>query len=216
MAPLRQIDQPTARVATKIITLPGAFANRRQVKGYLAKRPNYRAVHPLVRRAFYVFIFSLLFEWPDRPIPMEIPTLIGFIYLAFTLLQPKLCYRQFPKELWFYAVYILFFALLCGFVKRQEEALRLLTLMVQIFFLMWSGYNLMRYERIMRTALMALVISCSAISVMQLLGVAATQWEFYGAGSRTSVLGQNPNNMANNISIGLVALMGFAFGRNKT
>jgi O-antigen ligase len=51
---------------------------------------------------------------------------------------------------------------------------------------------------------------------MQLLGVAATQWEFYGAGSRTSVLGQNPNNMANNISLGLVALMGFAFGRNKT
>ena len=31
-----------------------------------------------------------------------------------------------------------------------------------------------------------------------------------------SVLGQNPNNMANNISLGLVALMGFAFGRNKT
>ena len=88
--------------------------------------------------------------------------------------------------------------------------------MVQIFFLMWSGYNLMRYERIMKTALMTLVISCSAISVMQLLGVATTQWEFYDAGSRTSVLGQNPNNMANNISLGLLALMGFAFGRNKT
>src|SRR5262245_64593387 len=92
----------------------------------------------------------------------------------------------------------------------------MLTLMVQIFFLMWSGYNLMRYERIVSTALMTLLISCSAISVMQLLGVAATQWEFYDAGSRTSVLGQNPNNMANNISLGLVALMGFAFGRNKT
>jgi hypothetical protein len=68
----------------------------------------------------------------------------------------------------------------------------------------------------MKTALMTLVISCSAISVMQLLGVATTQWEFYDVGSRTSVLGQNPNNMANNISLGLVALMGFAFGRNKT
>jgi O-antigen ligase len=211
-----QIERPTARVATKIITLPGAVANRRQVKGYLAKRPNYRAVHPLVRWAFYVFVFSLLFEWPDRPIPMEIPTLIGFIYLAFTLLQPKVCYRRVPKELCFFAVYICYFALLCGFVRRQGDAIKLLTLMVQIFFLMWSGYNLMRYERIMKTALMTLVISCSAISVMQLLGVATTSMDVYGASSRTSVLGQNPNNMANNISLGLVALMGFAFGRNKT
>ena len=215
MTPSPQIERPTARVATNTIPLPGA-ALRRQVPGQWAKGPNHRAVNPLVRGAFYVFIFSLLFEWPDRPIPMEIPTLIGFIYIAFTFLQPKVCYRYFPKELGFYAVYILFFALLCGSVRRQDDAIKLLTLMVQIFFLMWSGYNLMRYERIMKTALMTLVISCSVISVMQLLGVAATQWEFYDAGSRTSVLGQNPNNMANNISLGLVALMGFAFGRNKT
>jgi O-antigen ligase len=214
MTPSPQIERLTERVATNTFPLPGA-ALRRQVPGQRAKGPNHRAVNPLVRGAFYVFIFSLLFEWPDRPIPMEIPTLIGFIYLAFTLLQPKVCYRYFPKELGFYAVYILYFALLCGSVRRQDDAIKLLTLMVQIFFLMWSGYNLMRYERIMKTALMTLVISCSAISVMQLLGVAATQWEFYDAGSRTSVLGQNPNNMANNISLGLVALMGFAFGRNK-
>src|SRR5215510_8600389 len=211
-----QIERPTARIATKVITLPGAFANRRQVKGYLVKRLNYRAVHPLVRWAFYVFIFSLPFAWPDKPIPIEIPTLIGFIFLAFTLLQPKVCYRCAPKELCFFAVYICYFALLCGFVTRQGDAIKLLALMVQIFFLMWSGYNLMRYERITKTALLTLVISCSALSAMQLSGVAATQWEFYGAGSRISVLGQNPNNMANNISLGLVALMGFAFGRNKT
>ena len=211
-----QIERPAARVVTKVITLPGVVASFRRVKVHWAKRQNHRAVHPLVRGAFYVFIFSLLFEWPDRPIPMEIPTLIGFIYLAFTLLQPKVCYRYFPKELGFYAVYVLFLTLLCGFVRRQEDAIRLLTLMVQIFFLMWSGYNLMRYERIMKTALMTLVISCSTISVMQLSGVAATHWYDYYEGSRSSVLGQNPNNMANNISLGLVALMGFAFGRNKT
>src|SRR5215468_1359781 len=216
MTPSLQIERPAARVVTKVITLPGADASRRHVAGNRAKGPNHRAVNPLVRCAFYVFTFSLLFEWPDRPIPMEIPTLIGFIYLAFTLLQTKVCYRRFPKELGFYAVYILFFALLCCFVTRQDDAIRLLTLMVQIFFLMWSGYNLMRYERIMKTALVTLVISCSVISVMQLLGVAATRSYDYYEGLRISVLGQNPNNMANNISLGLVALMGFAFGRNKT
>ena len=147
---------------------------------------------------------------------MEIPTLIGFIYLAFTLLNRKYAIAVPQRNSGFMRLYVCYFALLCGFVRSQGDAIKLLTLMVQIFFLMWSGYNLMRYERIMKTALMTLVISCSAISVMQLLGVATTQWEFYDAGSRTSVLGQNPNNMANNISLGLLALMGFAFGRNKT
>jgi O-antigen ligase len=216
MTPSPQIERLAARVVTKVITLPGAFANRRPAVGPWTKRPNHRAVNPLVRGAFYVFIFSLLFEWPDRPIPMEIPTLIGFIYLALTLLQPKVCYHRVPKELCFFAVYICYYALLCGFVMRKGDAIKLLTLMVQIFFLMWSGYNLMRYERIMKTALKTLVISCSAISAMQLFGVATTQWDVYDVGSRISVLGQNPNNMANNISLGLVALMGFAFGRNKT
>jgi O-antigen ligase len=211
-----QIDQSAARVAKKAIVLAGVAASRRQVKGHLAKRANHRAVNPLVRCAFYVFIFSLLFEWPDRPLPMEVPTLIGFIYLAFTLLQPRVCYRRFPMELGFYAVYLCYFALLCGFVTRQGDAIKLLTLMVQIFFLMWSGYNLMRYERIAKTALATLVISCSVISVMQLLGVATTDWYDYYIVSRRSVLGQDPNNMANNISLGLVALVGFAFGRNKT
>src|SRR5499426_1612324 len=216
MTPSLQIERPAARVVTKVITLPGADASRRHVAGNRAKGTNHRAVNPLVRCAFYVFIFSPLFEWPDRPIPMEIPTLIGFIYLAFTFLQPKIFYRRVPKELCFFAVYICYFTLLCGFVRRQGDAIKMLTLMVQIFFLMWSGYNLMRYERIIKTALMTLVIACSAISVMQLLGVATTSIEDYYDGTRISVLGQNPNNMANNISLGLVALMGFAFGRNKT
>src|SRR5262245_61236322 len=171
-----QIERPTARVATKVITLPGAAASRRRVKGQSAKRPNHRAVHPLVRCAFYVFIFSLLFEWPDRPIPMEAPTLIGAVYLAFTLLQPRVCYRRLPVELWLYALYLCYFALLCGFVNRQGDAIKQLTLMVQVFFLMWSGYNLMRYERIRKTALVTLVISCSVISLMQLSGVATTDW----------------------------------------
>src|SRR5262245_15284410 len=170
MTPSPQIERPTARVATNKIYLPGA-ASRRQVPGQRAKGLNHRAVNPLVRGAFYVFIFSLLFEWPDRPIPMEIPTLIGFIYLAFTLLQPKVCYRQFPKAFGFYAVYVLFLTLLCGFVRWQEDAIKLLTLMVQIFFLMWSGYNLIRYERIMTKDMMNIVMFCSMLSDMQFFGV---------------------------------------------
>src|SRR5262249_31492949 len=89
-------------------------------------------------------------------------------------------------------------------------------LMVQIFFLMWSGYNLMQYERVTRTALLTLVISCSVISMMQVLRIATTEsYDFY-TGPRYAVLGQNPNNLGNNVSLGLIALFGFAFGKNKT
>jgi O-antigen ligase len=216
MTPLPQIERLAARVVTKVITLPAVAASRQRVASHLAKRPNHCAVNSLIRWGFYVFIFSLLFEWPDRPIPMEIPTLIGFIYIAFTFLQPKVCYRRFPIELGFYVVYLCYFALLCGFVTRQADSIKLFTLMVQIFFLMWSGYNLMRYDRIKKTALATLVISCTALSAMQVLGIATTDSYDYYTGSRSSVLGQNPNNMANNISLGLVALVGFAFGRNKS
>ena len=41
-------------------------------------------------------------------------------------------------------------------MSHQDDAIKLLTLAVQIFFLMWSGYNLMRYERITKTALVTL------------------------------------------------------------
>ncbi len=216
MTPLPQTEQLTARVATKVIPLPGSVPVLRPVPRRLVKIGSHRAVNPLVRGAFYVFVFSLLFEWPDRPIPIEIPTLIGFVYLAFTLLQLKTCYRHFPRPLWLYAAYLLGYTLLCVFVEHKDDAIKQLELMIQIFFLMWSGYNLMRYERIAKTALMALVVSCSLISAMQLLRVATTEWYDFYVGSRYSVLGQNPNNLANNISLGLAALMGLAFGRVKT
>src|SRR5215468_2986313 len=122
MTPSPQIERPIARVATNTVPLPGA-ASRRQVPGRRAKGPNHRAVNPLVRGAFYVFIFSLLFEWPDRRIPMGIPTLIGFIYLAFTLLQPTICYRSFPRGLWFYVAYLCSYAFLCGFVEHKDDAI---------------------------------------------------------------------------------------------
>ena len=145
---------------------------------------------------------------------MEIPTLIGFISNVHLLNRKCVLSLLSQRTLVLCGVRPFSFSSL-RLCEVQEDAIKLLTLMVQIFFLMWSSYNLMRYE-LWKTALMTLVISCSTISVMQLLGVAQTQWEFYDVGSRTSVLGQNPNNMANNISLGLVALMGFAFGRNKT
>jgi O-antigen ligase len=60
------------------------------------------------------------------------------------------------------------------------------------------------------------VTSCLLISVMQLLRIGATEWYDFHAGSRRAVLGQNPDNIANNVSLGLAALMGIAIGRNKT
>jgi hypothetical protein len=181
--PQSQMERPVERVATKVISLPGATAGCNP-----ARFANHHVVNPVIRCAFHVFIFSLLFELPDRRIPMGIQTLIGFIYLAFTLLQPTICYRSFPRGLWFYVAYLCCYASLLGIAEHKDDAIKHLELMVQIFFLMWSGYNLLRYERIAKTALLTLVASCSVISIMQLPRIGATgRYDFY-AGSLGALL----------------------------
>jgi hypothetical protein len=65
-------------------------------------------------------------------------------------------------------------------VEHRDDAIKHLELMVQIFFLMWSGYNLLRYERIAKTALLTLAASCSVISIMQSPRIDPTgRYDFY-------------------------------------
>lgn len=177
---------------------------------------NYCKVRLIIRWGFYAFIFSLLFEYPERTIPVEIPTLTGSIFLALTLIQPQICYRRIPKELFFFMAFVCVLGLLSTSVKHFDAAMKLLYLEIQIFFLMWSGYNLLRYERITRIALFTLILSCAVISLMQTMDIATSRIYDEKAGTRITVLGQNPNNLANNISLGLIALVGIFFAQNKT
>ncbi len=179
---------------------------------------NYRAVNILVRWMLYGFIFSLPFEYPDRKIPVEIPTLTAAIFLLVTLLDIKNCYRKPPKVIWLFALYVAIYSMMTAFVEHPKPAVDQIIRFIQIFFLFWSGYNLMRYEHIANRALLALGAGCGVLGLMQVLRIMTVtvydSWGYYS--ERTTVLGQNPNNLANNLALGLIALLGIAAARNKS
>jgi O-antigen ligase len=174
-------------------------------------------VRPIVAWAFYGFVFSTLWEWPNRPIPVEIPTLTGCIFLVVVAIaQPQLCFRRPPRALYAFLAYVCVFAALSFFTRHHpDEAHRELYLLIQIVFFFWIGYNLMRYERVAMLALLALVLSAATLATLQRLGIASTYYYDHRVGNRLAVLGQNPNDFAANMTLGMIALIGLFLSRHK-
>src|SRR5256886_14589163 len=73
-----------------------------------AARPQ---VQRVVRWALYAYICSIPFEMPGRSIPVEIPTLVGSVFLLATLLDRRAAYRRFPAPLTAFAAYLWVFVL---------------------------------------------------------------------------------------------------------
>ena len=117
------------------------------------------AVNPVVRWAFYLFIFSIPFEMPNRSIPVEIPTLTGALFLLTTPLEYRACFGRVPSALVWFAVW-LWVAIVSGLVHSGAYALlvfHLLTDLVELLLVCWTGSNLMRDDRVLRGALISLV-----------------------------------------------------------
>ena len=56
----------------------------------------------MLQGALYLLIASIPFEYPERTIPLEIPTLTGAVFLLVTLFYPNRCYARVPAPaLWF-------------------------------------------------------------------------------------------------------------------
>ena len=58
-----------------------------------------RPLNPIVRWTFYLLVFSIPFEFPDRSFPIEIPTITASLFLFATLLEPRSCYAKKPAAL---------------------------------------------------------------------------------------------------------------------
>jgi len=85
---------------------------------------------------------------------------------------------------------------------------------MQLLVMTWVAFNLFRYDRVAKGALLALIASCIVLAVLQVSGLGATS---YGAGryavsARVSALGQNANELACTLSLALIALLGLAYG----
>jgi O-antigen ligase len=177
------------------------------------RRPAHLAVNRLVRWGFYGFVFSIPFEYPPRSIPLEVHTITGLIFLVIAMMQPRICFRKAPKAFWWYAVYIfIYLALTLFFSNHLNEAMVFLFNIVQAAFLFWVGYNLLRYEAIVRGALLSFAISSATVASLMVLGIGTTVYRSTSESDRYTVLGQDPNTVGANMALGIITLLGLSFG----
>jgi O-antigen ligase len=98
------------------------------------------------------------------------------------------------------------------FSQHIGEAIIFFFNLLQALFLFWACYNLMRHEAIAKRALLTFALSAAALAGMLVLGIGTTVYESTSEGSRVTVLGQDPNTVAANMALSIMALLGLAFG----
>lgn len=173
----------------------------------------------VLQGGLYLLVASIPFEYPERTIPLEIPTLTGTIFLLGTLLHPRRCYGRLPSAaLWFGAYLVAFLiAMVTSSGEHASEALSEYVIVVQGVLVFLAAFNLMRDETVATRALVTLVAACAVRATLPLFGLVRTTSAVWTGGERVSALGQNANSAAMILAAGLVALVGLAFiGHRKT
>ncbi|HWP58310.1 MAG TPA: O-antigen ligase family protein [Candidatus Acidoferrales bacterium] len=202
------LSQPEPR--TKLAGARSPFS------GVIATRA---AVKWPIRYALYAFVFSLPFEESGFGIGLTLPKLFGLCLAAFCLVQPRACYKPPAKAFWCFAAYALACmasALYLVLTPPQDPELLLglrstVFRLVQLLVLFCITYNLMKHEQIVKGVLWTLVAATIVLAVMQLLGITSNVSEH----GRVTAFETNPNGVAAVLSLGLLALFGLAYGREK-
>lgn len=171
----------------------------------------------LLQGSLYLLVASIPFEYPERTIPMEIPTLTGAVFLLVTLLHPRRCYGRLPAPaLWFGAYLVAFLlSIVMGQAERAPEAISELVVVFQGVLVFLAAGNVMRDEQVARRALTTLAAACSVRAALPLLGLGRTTNVVWTGGERISALGQNANSAAMIMAAGLVALIGLTLLRRQ-
>lgn len=173
-------------------------------------------VSPIIRVAFYLFVLAIPFETAFMESASSIgtvPMMMGIAFVGTALLQPRICFKRPPAAFWCFAGYI-FVCLILGMTQNliyaREVVTRLLTL-IQLLLLMWISFNLFKYPEICKGALLSLVAACSVLSIFMLTGTATVD---SGQG-RSTLFGDHVNTLATMLALGLIALVGLMYGRNR-
>ena len=170
-------------------------------------------VHRVIRCAFYVFIISLPFEYPNRSFPVETTTITCALFLLAVLYQPRVCFRRFPGAAAWFVGFL--YAFLVSFVvnggQYEDEVQKFFLLMLQLLMLLWAGYNVLRDEEVFSKAPVMLVVACTVRAVLQMLNIGTSHVAEWVGGERVSMLGQNSNQSAMMMAAGLIALIGLGY-----
>jgi O-antigen ligase len=170
----------------------------------------------LVEAGLYLLLASIPFEYPDRSIPLEIPTLTGAVFLFGTLLHPRRCYGRISAPVLWFGVYLLGFLLssLAGGEHTAEAFSEFIVVLQGILVLLAAG-NLMQEQRVATRAMSTFVVACSVRASLPFVGFAKTSSAVWTGGERVSALGQNANSAAMILAAGMVALIGLAFAQQR-
>jgi O-antigen ligase len=186
-----------------------------------------RPLNPIVRWTFYLLVFSIPFEFPDRSFPIEIPTLTASLFLFATLLEPRACYARKPAALLCFATYLYLYWVSAAINGRDHLATSMITpdywgqilkqflLIIQGVLVLWTGYNLMHSAPIARSTIATLAVACTVRALLPILGIARTARTEWGGGERITALGQNANNSAMILGAGFIALLALQYGKDR-
>jgi O-antigen ligase len=152
----------------------------------------------------------------------SIPKTLGYLFMMTTLLKPRLCYRRVDKTVWFFASYLVIDMLIAlrTFLILPEPDSSFVAIavtagfqtLVQLLVLFWVSSNLMADKQIARGALFSLAAGSILLGVIQALGYTGDG----GVGltdGRIAAFGTNPNLIAGFLVLGLLILLGLAYGQ---
>jgi O-antigen ligase len=173
--------------------------------------PHVVAVHPGALWAFCLFLFSIPLEYPDRSIPLEVHTITASLFLAVSLVQPRLVLRRPAPPFWALVAFLWLYLAHGLFTDHFGEAAKLFFNFLLVAFVFWFGGNLLRIPEVARKALWSFVLGCAVVGWMNVLGIFTRVVETDQT-IRRIVFGQDANLLGGNMAIGLVALMALTFG----
>jgi O-antigen ligase len=170
----------------------------------------------LLQAGLLLLVASIPFEYPERSIPLEIPTLTGAVFLLGTLLHPRRCYGRLPAAVLWFGAYLLAFllsTLVAG--EHAAEATSEFIVILQGVLIMLAAGNLMQDDRVATRVVVTFVAACAVRASLPFLGFAKTTSAVWTGGERVSALGQNANSAAMILAAGMIALIGLAYGHRR-
>ena len=179
----------------------------------------------IVRCAYYAFVFSLPFEATDVDFGgFTLSRILGFSLVAVVAAATFLPKRRFrfdlpPKAFWCLASYSLVYVVLglnviANFESDaivKEMIIQGIKSLVQLLIFFWISYSLLQYDRIARGVLLTLTASCVVVALLQAFDITGN----ITAQDRLAAFEWDPNKAAEVLSLGLIALIGLAFGKEK-
>lgn len=169
-----------------------------------------RAVMTIVRWAFYLFVFSIPLEDPQRTIPLEVHTITGSLFLLVALLQPRLCFRRPPAAFVCFAAYLWVYAAFAILSNHPADAWKLFFNFLLVGMVFWAASNVLRVDNVARKAFLGFIIGAAIVGVMQRFAIFGSDFE-----GRTVVFGQDANLLGGNMALALLMVLGLAYGRDR-